>query len=152
MTTTNENKPFGINNATFLELGSRTITETDIVNFAGISGDFYPLHTSEEFAKNTVFGRRVAHGLLTLSATSGLWTSSKLFKNSIIAFYGISRIQFMKPVFPGDTIRVRIKFLTKEKRKNGELLTFTSETIVGDSKVMILEAKFLMESGFSIPH
>ncbi|TDA68014.1 MAG: hypothetical protein D9V47_08885 [Clostridia bacterium] len=50
----------------------RTVTETDIVNFAGLSGDFNPLHTDEEYAKTTPFGRRIAHGLLISSISSGL--------------------------------------------------------------------------------
>ena len=53
------------------ESASRTITETDIVNFAGLSGDYNPLHTDEEFAKSNLFGTRVPHGLLILSISSG---------------------------------------------------------------------------------
>src|ERR1019366_7550026 len=87
----------------------RTITETDIVNFAGLSGDFFPLHVDEEFAKTTPFGRRVAHGALIFSISTGLSTQMSLLTDSLIALYSIEKMRFIKPVFAGDTIRVSRK-------------------------------------------
>ena len=87
----------------------RTVTETDIVNFAGLSGDFFPLHVDEEFAKTTPFGRRVAHGALVFSISTGLSTQMSLLTDSLIALYSIEKMRFTKPVFAGDTIRVTRK-------------------------------------------
>ena len=85
----------------------RTITEADVMAFAGISGDFTELHTNEEYAKNTSYGQRIAHGLLTLSISSGLTTRMNLITDTVMAFYGIDKLRFVKPVFLGDTITVR---------------------------------------------
>jgi len=93
---------------TFASRG-RTVTETDIVNFAGLSGDFFPLHVDEEFAKSTPFGRRVAHGALIFSIATGLSTQMSLLTDSLIALYSVERMRFAKPVFAGDTIRVSRK-------------------------------------------
>jgi acyl dehydratase len=87
----------------------RTVTETDIVNFAGLSGDFFPLHVDEEFAKTTPFGRRVAHGALIFSISTGLSTQMSMLTDSLIALYSIEKMRFTKPVFAGDTIRVSRK-------------------------------------------
>ncbi len=87
----------------------RTVTEADIVNFAGLSGDFFPLHVDEEFAKNTPFGRRVAHGALVFSIATGLSTQMSLLTDSLIALYSVDKMRFTHPVFAGDTIRVTRK-------------------------------------------
>ena len=83
------------------ESTGRTITETDVVSFAGLSGDFNNMHIDEEFAKKTVFTTRVAHGLCVLSVASGLWfTMPRL---ATIAFMGLEDWRFSGAVFPGDT-------------------------------------------------
>lgn len=87
----------------------RTVTEADIVNFAGLSGDFFPLHVDEEFAKTTPFGRRVAHGALVFSIATGLSTQMSLLTDSLIALYSVEKLRFTNPVFAGDTIRVTRK-------------------------------------------
>jgi acyl dehydratase len=85
---------------------SRTVTETDIVNFAGISGDYNQIHTDVEFCKTQPFGARVAHGLLVLSIATGLIAQTGLIEGTIIAFREISSWKFTKPTFIGDTIHV----------------------------------------------
>ena len=90
---------------------SRTITEADIVAFAGLSGDFNELHMSEEWAKDGPFGRRIAHGALVFSVSTGLTVQAGGYSDAIIAFYGIDRLRFVKPVFIGDTIRVKKKVI-----------------------------------------
>jgi len=95
---------------------SRTITEADIVNFAGVSGDFVELHVSEEYAKKGPFGRRIAHGFLTLSIASGLMVQADPHQEVIIAFYGIDKLRFLQPVFIGDTIRVTKKVVELQKK------------------------------------
>ncbi|MGH2373128.1 MAG: MaoC/PaaZ C-terminal domain-containing protein [bacterium] len=84
----------------------RTITEADLVNFAGVSGDYNPLHTDEEFARTTMFGRRVAHGSLVLSLTAGLRQRTGVFEGTLLALLEIRSWRFLKPVFIGDTVRV----------------------------------------------
>lgn len=82
----------------------RTITEADIVNFAGISGDFHPSSMDERFAVKSKFGRRIAMGALTFSVTLGISWQMKM--NTMNFTYGIDRIRFIKPIFAGDTIYV----------------------------------------------
>jgi acyl dehydratase len=90
------------------ESPTRTITEADVVLFSGLTGDYSELHTSEAFAKRTEFGRRVAHGLLGLSIAHGLmWPRTNAFRESAIAFLGLSDWRFRGPIFLGDTVRVR---------------------------------------------
>ena len=83
----------------------RTITENDIVSFAGLSGDYNQIHTDAEFARNTPFGQRVAHGLLVLSIASGLAMRTGVLEGTVIAFREINNWKFSNPVFIGDTIR-----------------------------------------------
>jgi len=85
---------------------SRTITEADVVAFAGLSGDFNPLHTDEEFAKKTMFGTRIAHGLLGLSIASGLINQMGIAEGTVMAFLGMTW-NFKGVLKFGDTITVR---------------------------------------------
>ena len=85
---------------------ARTITESDIVMFAGLSGDFNQIHTDSEFSQNTPFGHRVAHGLLILSIASGLIAQSGLLEGTVIAFREIKNWKFTRPTFIGDTVHV----------------------------------------------
>ncbi|MBN1642399.1 MAG: MaoC family dehydratase N-terminal domain-containing protein [Anaerolineae bacterium] len=86
----------------------RTITEAEIVAFAGLSGDYNPLHTDATYAAQGPYGRRVAHGLLILSVATGLVARLGWFERSVLAFREL-RCKFRKPVFAGDTVRVRIE-------------------------------------------
>jgi acyl dehydratase len=95
----------------------RTITEADVVNFAGLSGDFNPIHLDRAFAGSTPFRRPIAHGLLVFSVASGLGLFCPPMRT--LAFLGIRDWQFKDPVFPGDTIRVLSKVLDKEVRGRG---------------------------------
>lgn len=84
----------------------RTVTESDIVSFAGLSGDYTQIHTDVEFSKQTPIGRRVAHGLLGLAIASGLAVRTGVLEGTVIAFREISDWKFVKPIFIGDTVRV----------------------------------------------
>src|SRR4051812_5410968 len=95
----------------------RTVTETDIVNFAGLSGDFNLIHIDHEFARTTPFRRPIAHGLLILSIGSGLILHCPPMRT--LAFLGIREWHFLDAVFIGDTIRVRCKVQAKEERGRG---------------------------------
>jgi 3-hydroxybutyryl-CoA dehydratase len=89
----------------------RTITEGDIVTFAGLSGDYNQIHTDAEFAEGTPFGRRIAHGLLGLSIASGLAMRTGILEGTVIAFREINSWKFSKPVFIGDTIHVELNII-----------------------------------------
>ena len=94
---------------------ARTITGADIVNFAGISGDYNPLHIDEEFCRKTQFGTRIAHGPLIYSIAAGLLFQLHLYDDTLIAFLGFDSLKFTKPVKIGDTIHVRIEVLEKRE-------------------------------------
>lgn len=94
-----------------LVTAGRTVTEADIVNFAGLSGDFTAIHTDEEYAKSTIFGRRAAHGLLVVSIVSGLLIQTGVLDGTLGAFREISNWKFKEPVYIGDTIRVELDIL-----------------------------------------
>lgn len=103
------------------ETGGRTITEADVVNFAGVSGDFNHLHLDGERMAESMFGERIAHGMLVLSAATGLiWQSrTPAERDAVVAFYGIDDLRFRGPVFPGDRIHVELEVLEKRKRDDG---------------------------------
>jgi acyl dehydratase len=94
---------------------ARTVTETDIVLFAGLSGDYNPLHVNEEYCKTTIFGGRIAHGPLVYAIAAGLLFQLHLYDDTLIAFLGFEDLRFTKPVKPGDTIRARIEVLEKRE-------------------------------------
>jgi acyl dehydratase len=97
---------------------SRTITEADVATFAGLSGDFNPLHVDEEFSKKTIFGTRIAHGLLGLSIASGLINQLGIGEGTVIAFLGLTW-NFKGVIRFGDTITVRERLAEKrETSKN----------------------------------
>ena len=87
----------------------RTVTESDIVTFAGLSGDYNQIHTDAEFSEGTSFGQRVAHGLLGLSIASGLAVQTGLMEGTIMAFREVNNWRFSLPIFIGDTIRVELE-------------------------------------------
>jgi len=116
----------------------RTITEADIVNFAGLSGDFIELHTNEEYARQSPFGRRIAHGLLTLSIATGLMIQMNLVTDTVVAFYGIDKLRFVKPVFIGDTIHVRKNVIdTMAKGSEVGVVTFEKTVLNQNGEVVM---------------
>lgn len=92
----------------------RTVTESDIVSFAGLSGDYTQIHTNEEFSKSTPVGQRVAHGLLGLSIASGLAVRTGVLEGTVIAFREIIDWKFVKTLFIGDTVHVSLNVLEKK--------------------------------------
>lgn len=99
------------------ESSGRTVTEADVVNFAGVSGDFNPIHMDHEYAKTTPFRRPIAHGLLVFSMASGLGVNCPPMRT--IAFMQVREWNFREPTFTGDTIRLRTKVLEKTLRGRG---------------------------------
>ncbi len=88
-----------------IETRGRTITESDVINFAGVSGDFNPMHTDAEYAKTTQFGARVAHGALVFSIATGLAYQLGFLEGTVIAFLSFDW-KLRAPVYIGDTVKV----------------------------------------------
>jgi 3-hydroxybutyryl-CoA dehydratase len=126
----------------------RTITETDIVNFAGLSGDFVELHMNEEYARRGPFGRRIAHGALIFSISTGLMIQISGDPEAIVAFYGVDRLRFVAPVFIGDTIHVSQRVLEKQK-KNAERGVVACEITVrnqDDKPVVVYTSRLMVKT------
>ncbi|MEM9950991.1 MAG: MaoC/PaaZ C-terminal domain-containing protein [Chloroflexota bacterium] len=113
MLTMTENGPRGLYFEEF-ELGSklvtrgRTITEADLVSFAGLTGDYNPMHTDAEYCKNSFMGQRVAHGMLVMSYAVGQAYQLGILERTVLAFRALE-VKFSSPVFIGDTIRVELE-------------------------------------------
>ena len=103
----------------------RTVTEADIVNFAGLSGDFNQIHVDAAYSQAAPFGQRVAHGLLVLSIASGLAVQTGVMEGTVIAFREIKQWTFSKPVFIGDTIYADLEVVDAKamRRIGGGLVT-----------------------------
>ncbi len=91
----------------------RTLTESDIVRFAGLSGDFNQIHTDAAYAAQDTFGQRVAHGLLIQSIASGLAVQTGFIEGTVLAFRELT-CKFSRPVFIGDTIHVQLDVSEKK--------------------------------------
>lgn len=120
----------------------RTITETDIVNFAGLSGDFNPIHVDHEFAKKTPFRRPIAHGLMIFCVASGLGVSVPPMRT--MAFVKVCEWNFMEPIYPGDTIRLRSRVVEKTLKgrgRRGEILWL--RTIFNQDDRIVQEGKII---------
>ena len=104
----------------------RTITEADIVAFAALTGDWNQIHTDAEYARQTPFGERIAHGLLGLSVASGLAVRLGFMEETVIAFMKVGEWQFRAPIRIGDTIRVRatVEETRPMRRLGGGYVTF----------------------------
>ncbi len=123
----------------------RTITESDIVNFAGLSGDFVELHVNEEYAKRGPFGRRIAHGALIFSISTGLLVQMPGDNEAIIAFYGVDKLRFTSPVFIGDTIHITRRVAEKQIKKDGRGVIASEITVMNqDAKPVLVYIARLM--------
>lgn len=121
----------------------RTITEADLVMFSAFSGDWYPLHTDKEYAAKTPFKQRIAHGMLVLSAATGLF---QFEPGVVVAFYGMEQVRFTNPTYIGDTIHLEVKITDIQEKDNGrgvitalqEIKKQTGETVaVAVMKLMV---------------
>ncbi|MGJ3237830.1 MAG: MaoC/PaaZ C-terminal domain-containing protein [Anaerolineae bacterium] len=93
---------------TTLVTRGRTITEADLVNFAGLTGDYNPMHTDAEYCKSSFMGQRVAHGMLVMSYAVGQAYQLGILEKTVLAFRALE-VKFSSPVFIGDTIRVELE-------------------------------------------
>jgi len=120
-----------------IQTNARTITETDLVNFAGLSGDFNFIHTNAEAAKTTPFGQRVAHGMLVASIATGLAVQQGFIDGTTLAFRELTW-KFTKPVFIGDTIFAQINVIETKPmpRLGGGLVVFDARVINQTNEVV----------------
>ncbi|HKW96233.1 MAG TPA: MaoC/PaaZ C-terminal domain-containing protein [Bryobacteraceae bacterium] len=123
---------------TVIETRGRTITEADVVNFAGLSGDFIELHTNEEYARQTPFGRRIAHGALVFSISIGLMTQMNLVNDTVLAFYGVDKMRFTRPVFIGDTVRVSKRVIEVRAKDDSRGVVTFETTVTNQNNHLVL--------------
>lgn len=116
----------------------RTVTEADIIAFAGLSGDWSAIHSNAVYAAQHPAGQRVAHGLLGLSIASGLAVRLGFLEESLITFREIDQWKFSLPIFIGDTLHMKM-LITQTRptpRLNGGMVTFTVELINQDGRIV----------------
>jgi acyl dehydratase len=99
---------------------ARTVTETDLVSFAMLTGDWNQIHTDKEFAKGTMYGRPVVHGLFGLVMMTGLLERSGLFSGSAMAMLDVRDWTFKAPIFVGDTLHATIEIVSKRLTSKGD--------------------------------
>lgn len=127
----------------------RTMTETDLVVFSGLSGDYSSLHTDQDWVeKHGPFDGRIAHGCLTLSVATGLeFTMFGNDQDKVLAFYGMDRVRFVKPVFIGDTIHVdgEVVKLDEKDEKRGVLTIHEEIKNQNGDVVAVLDKRLLIK-------
>jgi acyl dehydratase len=129
-----------------VETRARTITEADIAAHAGLTWDFYPLHTDEEYARQTRFGTRIAHGPLVYTMSIGLMPID-FFGDGIVAFLGVDDLRHTAPVFAGDTIDVLATVVDARPSSAGDTGVVTIEYVTRNQRgetVLQMRTKFLM--------
>lgn len=127
----------------FVSVG-RTVTEHDIVTFAGLSGDFNQIHTDAEFSKNTVYGQRIAHGVLGLSIATGLVMRTGLLEGTVLAFREIDQWKFTKPIFIGDTIHVELEVIeTKPLARLGGGSITIAVKVLNQNEEMVMKGNWI---------
>jgi acyl dehydratase len=121
-----------------IQSDGRSITEADIVNFAGVSGDYNPMHTDAVYAASTPFGQRVAHGALVFSIATGLLYRLRFLEGTVLAFRSIDEWKFSMPVMIGDRIYCEIEVVeVKEARRlGGGQVTISVKVINQDGKTV----------------
>ncbi|MGH6642165.1 MAG: MaoC/PaaZ C-terminal domain-containing protein [Bradyrhizobium sp.] len=97
----------------------RTVTDTDLSLFCMLSGDWHPLHSDEEYAKTTQFGRRVVGGVFGVALVTGAMSRWGIFEESVVAMLSIGEWRFLGPIFVGDTLSVRMTIIGKRLTKSG---------------------------------
>lgn len=126
---------------------SITVTETHVVNWAGLTMDFYALHMDKEFAAKTVFKERIAHGPLIFALGVGLSARMNNDGQSVIAWMGIDNMRMLQPVKIGDTITVHIEVAEKKETKSAKQgITIMKYSVHNqrDEVVMVYYSNLLM--------
>jgi acyl dehydratase len=116
----------------------RTVTSTDIVNFACISGDFNEIHTNFEYCKSTPFGEPIAHGPLIYAIAGGLWHAAGVNEGTILAMLGVDEWRLVNPVKHGDTIHLVARVASKKETSKPDrgVVVFDRRIVKQDSTVV----------------
>lgn len=112
---------------------SRTVTEADVVNFAGLSGDFNPLHTDETFAAGTPIRTRIGHGMLSMAIATGLANQMGIFEGTTLALMQ-QTIRYTGMVRFGDTIRVEMTVKDRKPSRNPSRGVVTYDVVIKNQK------------------
>lgn len=121
---------------------SHTVTMDDIAAFANVTRDHHPLHTDVEYCRSMGFDRPIAHGLFGLSLIEGLKSELKLYENTSIASLGWDGVRFLKPIFAGDTVHVKVVFQDKRpSRSGGRGIVVEDIALINQDDVVVTEAK-----------
>lgn len=126
-----------------------TVTETHLVQFAGLTGDYYPVHTDAEWAAQSPFGQRIAHGPLTFAFAVGLMYQSQAYGEAIIAWLGADNVRATGPVFIGDTVHVVAEVIESRVTKDPSRGVIKLNYVVHnqrDEEVMSFHFALLMRS------
>ena len=123
---------------------ARTVTETDIVNFCGFSGDFNPLHTDAEYAAKQPFKGRIAHGMCGFSIATGLLVRTNILEGTILAFFGIENWRFKQPIMIGDTIHAIARVAEKKETSKPDrgLIVFDFD-VINQKETSVMGGKLL---------
>jgi acyl dehydratase len=128
---------------------ARTVTETDVVNFAGLSGDFNPLHTDAEFGRQTPFGERIAHGMLVAAMASGMANWTGIFEGTTLALLE-QVIRYKSVVKFGDTVHLELEVAEKKETSKPDrgvvrlatlVLNQRAETVIEGEWVLLMRRK-----------
>lgn len=127
-----------------------TVTETHVVNWAGLTGDYYPLHMDKVYAESTQFGERLAHGPMIFALAVGLVAQAGFGGDAVVAWLGANNMRMLAPVKIGDTITVRVEVkeqkVTRDPKKGVQTWLYTvlnqrSETVVSFDYIMMFHQR-----------
>ena len=122
---------------------ARTITEADVVNFAGVSGDYNSIHVDAAYSAESFYEQRVAHGLLILSIASGLAMRTGFMEETVIAWRDIQKWRFSRPVFIGDTVHVVLKVEdTKPMPRLGGGMVNLNVSVLNQGDLAVMNGKW----------
>ena len=122
---------------------SRTVTESDIVNFCGFSGDFNPLHTDAEYAAKGPFKGRIAHGMCGFSIATGLLVRLNIWEGTLVAFLGIENWRFTAPIKIGDTVHVVARIEKQETSKPDRGVVNFNVEVINQREEVVMKGKML---------
>ena len=126
-----------------------TVSESHLVQFSGLTGDYYPVHTDAEWAARSPFGQRIAHGPLTFALAVGCMYQSRFYGDAIIAWLGAEKVRATAPVFIGDTVHVVATVTASRAAKDPGRGVVSLDYAVRNQKgedVMLLSLTMLMRS------
>ncbi len=132
---------------TVCRTGGRTVDIGDISTFAGLTGDHYPLHTDEEYARSTQFGTRIAHGPLTFSLAVGLVALAGFYGEAIVALREVQSIRALRPVKPGDTIKVDVEVVDAQPSKRPDQGVLSLDySVTNQRDEVVLTARMVLQA------